>query len=172
MARELAPLAALAAFPLSAGGAARYKSNSDLDAYVRSWAAGGTSRRCGDVGSHGDCSWMSGFGPIDVACTIHIASNSTVPPIILSGDLPPTEKSPRLRGAISPIAVPTAKAALMGSRTQLPTASAGFGAGAPLSAASIVRSRCAPYVKKIAVHAKDPTKTMAEPVRAHVAISS
>ena len=70
MARELAPLAALA-FLLSAGGAARYKSNSDLDAYVRSWAAGGTSR-CGDVGSHGDCSWLSGFGPIDVACTIHI----------------------------------------------------------------------------------------------------
>ena len=72
MARGLAPLAALAAFPLGAGGAARYKSNSDLDAYVRSWAAGGTSRRCGDVGSHGDCSWLSGFGPIDVACTIHI----------------------------------------------------------------------------------------------------
>lgn len=68
VARGLAPLA----FLLSAGGAARYKSNSDLDAYVRSWAAGGTSRRCGDVGSHGDCSWMSGFGPIDVACTIHI----------------------------------------------------------------------------------------------------
>ena len=41
MARGLAPLAALAAFPLGAGGAARYKSNSDLDAYVRSWAAGG-----------------------------------------------------------------------------------------------------------------------------------
>ena len=60
----------------------------------------------------------------------------------------------------------------MGSRTQLPTASAGFGAGAPLSAASIVRSRCAPYVKKIAVHAKDPTNTMAEPVRAHVAMLS
>ena len=72
VARELAPLAALAAFPLSAGGAARYKSNSDLDAYVRSWAAGGTSRRCGDVGSHGDCSWLDGFGPIDVACTIHV----------------------------------------------------------------------------------------------------
>ena len=43
-----------------------------VDAYVRSWAAGGTARRCGDVGAHGDCSWMSGFGPIDVACTIHI----------------------------------------------------------------------------------------------------
>ena len=67
----LAALAALAAFPLGAGGAARAKSNSDLDAYVRSWAAGGNAR-CGDVGSHGDCSWLSGFGPIDVACTIHI----------------------------------------------------------------------------------------------------
>jgi hypothetical protein len=43
-----------------------------VDAYVRSWAAGGTARRCGDVGAHGDCSWMSGFGHIDVACTIHI----------------------------------------------------------------------------------------------------
>ena len=43
-----------------------------VDAYVRTWAAGGTARRCGDVGAHGDCSWMSGFGPIDVACTIHI----------------------------------------------------------------------------------------------------
>ena len=43
-----------------------------VDAYVRAWAAGGTARRCGDVGAHGDCSWMSGFGPIDVACTIHI----------------------------------------------------------------------------------------------------
>jgi len=29
-----------------------------VDAYVRSWAAGGTSRRCGDVGAHGDCSWV------------------------------------------------------------------------------------------------------------------
>ena len=44
----------------------------NVDAYVRNWAAGGTARRCGDVGAHGDCSWMSGFGPIDVACTIHI----------------------------------------------------------------------------------------------------
>ena len=46
--------------------------DNEVDAYVRSWAAGGTARRCGDVGAHGDCSWMSGFGPIDVACTIHI----------------------------------------------------------------------------------------------------
>ena len=30
-----------------------------VDAYVRSWAAGGTARRCGDVGAHGDCSWTS-----------------------------------------------------------------------------------------------------------------
>ena len=29
-----------------------------VDAYVRNWAAGGTARRCGDVGAHGDCSWM------------------------------------------------------------------------------------------------------------------
>ena len=31
-----------------------------VDAYVRSWAAGGTARRCGDVGAHGDCraSWV------------------------------------------------------------------------------------------------------------------
>jgi len=43
-----------------------------VDAYVRDWAAGGTERRCGDVGAHGDCSWMAGFGPIDVACTITI----------------------------------------------------------------------------------------------------
>ena len=78
------------------------------------------------------------------AQTVGLASNSTVPPIILSGDRPPTEKRPRRNGAIRPIAVPTARAALMGSRTQLPTASAGFGAGAPLSAASMVRSRCAP----------------------------
>ena len=28
----------------------------DVDAYVRAWAAGGTARRCGDVGAHGDCS--------------------------------------------------------------------------------------------------------------------
>ena len=76
--------------------------------------------------------------------TVGLASNSTVPPIILSGDRPPTEKRPRRNGAIRPIAVPTARAALMGSRTQLPTASAGFGAGAPLSAASIVRRRWAP----------------------------
>lgn len=30
-----------------------------VDAYVRDWAAGGTERRCGDVGAHGDCSWMT-----------------------------------------------------------------------------------------------------------------